>query len=382
MLLDEKIVEQIPRLIGRGAGVENNDLSFLSKLVGAMVTGAGGSIGQEVSMQLAALNPKVLVLFELNEYALYQIERRVRASGFSGKLIAILGSVTDSYLVGKVLKWYKVELVIHAAAYKHVPLVELNPLASMGNNFIGTDKLAQCAVEAGVKKFLCISTDKAVNPTNIMGASKRLAEYSCLSKNGGSTVFTVVRFGNVMWSTGSVLPLFYSQLKTTKVMTITHPEVSRYFMSVKEATQLVLQSVGMGPGVFVFDMGEPVLIETVARNLADLMQVKDYSISYIGLRPGEKLYEELTLGENLVSTSHPRIMEAREAVGDVQETVTLVSRLVEDRDIGGLRILLQKVVPGYIPMCGIVDPLWLEENVYHGLNQLDDCYKTPSPEAV
>lgn len=378
--MDETIISQIPRLIGRESGVENNDLSFLSKLGGTMVTGAGGSIGQEVSMQLAALNPEVLVLFELNEYALYQIEARVKNSGYAGKLVALLGSVADQYLVAKVLKWYRVELVIHAAAYKHVPLVEQNPIASMGNNFIGTDTLAQCAVDAGVRRFLCISTDKAVNPTNIMGASKRLAEYSCLSKNGNGTVFTVVRFGNVMWSTGSVLPLFYSQLKTTKVLTITHPEVSRYFMSVKEATQLVLQSIALGSGVFVFDMGKPVLIETVARNLAEVMGVDDYEVSYVGLRPGEKLYEELTLGENLTPTENPRILEAREVVENVAKTLCKVRKMVKNRDIGGLRILLQQVVPGYEPMCGIVDPLWLEENVYHGLAQLDDCYKTPSPE--
>lgn len=345
-----------------------------------MVTGAGGSIGSEVSLQLTALGVATIILFERSEYALYTVEQQVRLSGFKGKIVPVLGDVIDGDLVCRIMTLFKVDTVIHAAAYKHVPLVEQNPLGGVKNNFLGTDKLAQCAIKCGVYQFLCISTDKAVNPTNVMGASKRLAEWACLSKQGKGTKFTVVRFGNVMGSTGSVLPLFYRQLKTTKEVTVTHPEVTRYFMSVHEAVQLVLQALILGEGVYVLDMGKPVLIVQVAVSLAEAMNVEDYTVSYIGLRPGEKLYEELTLGDELQPTRHPRISEAGERdVRPVAGYVTTVQELLDARDVGGLRMFLQQTVPGYMPMCGIMDTLWLEENVWQVGAGMDDCFKTPSP---
>lgn len=369
----------IPKLLGvRPVALELDVSSLVQGTV--MVTGAGGSIGAEVSMQVASLNPPSLILVERSEFALYQIEMRVRESGYKGKLIPILGSITDGCLMARVMKWYAVETILHTAAYKHVPLVERNPLVGVENNFLGTNTLATCAVNCNVKTFVMVSTDKAVKPTNTMGASKRLAEWACLAKNGGQTSFTVVRFGNVMWSSGSVLPLFKAQLESTKIMTVTHEEVSRFFMSVQEAVSLVLQASVLGEGIFVLDMGSPVLIKDIAIRLAEEMGVVGHQIKYIGLRPGEKLYEELTLGEKLGKTQHSRIMSADERVhADIDGVVGKVQGMIRNRDTGGLRILLQEEVPGYIPMCGIVDALWLQEHVYHGLELLDDCYRTPVP---
>jgi len=345
-----------------------------------LITGAGGSIGSELCAQIAAEGPSVLILLEKSELALYTIDQKLQ--GASCKVVCLLGDCGDSLLLDRIFSAFKVQLVVHAAAYKHVPLVEQNPLMGVMNNFVATHVLANKSLEYGVERFVFVSTDKAVNPTNVMGASKRLAEYACLSKNGGGTVFSVVRFGNVMWSTGSVLPLFYRQLCSTKVVTITHTDVTRYFMSVQEAVGLILQALHLGEGVQVLDMGAPVRIEAIAERLALHLGVEDYCIKYVGLRPGEKLYEELTLGKSLQDTDHPNIKKAQEEVLAVADLVEGVRTMYETGDVGGLRHMLYQVVPGYSPVCGIVDELWLEENAQALAHAFDDEFKNVESVAI
>lgn len=367
------LTDLIPKMLDRPEPQVVFDVSKLG-FKSVMVTGAGGSIGTEVAIQLADLDVPTLILFELSELALYNVEQAIRSMGYTGKLVPVLGDVCNPRVLESVFRSFAVDTVIHAAAYKHVPLVERNPLGGVRNNFLGTDTLAECAVRCKVKSFLMVSTDKAVNPTNVMGASKRLAEWACLSRNGDGTVFRCVRFGNVMGSSGSVLPLFHRQLTTTRKVTVTHPDVSRFFMSVQEAVALVLQSMALPEGIYVFDMGKPVKIAPMVERMADLMGVKDYTIQFVGLRPGEKLYEELTLEEKLHLTSHPQIMQANEEVQCVKNTVFRAVQLIASGDTGGMRNLLQKMVPGYDPMCGIVDDVWLEINVLKALIKADDCF--------
>ncbi|GGY18608.1 polysaccharide biosynthesis protein [Paludibacterium paludis] len=307
-----------------------------------MVTGAGGSIGSELVRQIARCRPRLLVLFELSEYALYAIDRELAETCPDVERVALLGSVTDYDRVLQAMTAFGVETVYHAAAYKHVPMVEHNPVAGILNNAIGTDTTARAAEAAGVATFVLISTDKAVRPTNVMGATKRLAEL-CLQMRharGSGTRFVMVRFGNVLGSSGSVVPLFKRQIQQGGPVTVTHPDITRYFMTIPEAAQLVIQAGAMGEGgdVFVLDMGKPVRIADLARRMIHLsgLEVRDESsphgdieIRYSGLRPGEKLYEELLIGDSVLPTEHERIMRATEYHLDEAELTGFMAQLRE-----------------------------------------------------
>ena len=294
-----------------------------------MVTGAGGSIGSELCRQIVGLGPKRLILFEMSELALYNIERELRAyaeqHSIKIDLVGLIGNAHHKYRLRDILLAYRVQTVYHAAAYKHVPIVEQNVIEGIHNNVISTWYTAEAAHEAEVETFVLVSTDKAVNPTNVMGATKRFAEMVLqgLHRRGSKTRFCMVRFGNVLASSGSVVPLFSEQIKAGGPVTVTHPEVIRYFMTIPEAAQLVIQAGSMAEGgdVFVLDMGKPVRIEDLARRMINLMGLTvrdeqhtdgDIEISYTGLRPAEKLYEELLIGNNVTGTEHPMILRAIE----------------------------------------------------------------------
>ncbi|QUJ78056.1 polysaccharide biosynthesis protein [Sulfitobacter albidus] len=294
-----------------------------------LVSGAGGSIGSELCRQVLDCRPERLILFELSELALYQIDMELRAvaeqEGLATQIVPVLGSATDSRQVRKLLATHKVEIVLHAAAYKHVPLVEANPLTGLVNNVFGTQTMAEQAAKAGVQRFMLISSDKAVRPTNVMGASKRLAELVVqdMAKRSNQTVFSMVRFGNVLGSSGSVVPLFQEQLSRGGPLTVTDKGVERYFMTVQEAVKLVLQagSIGQGGEVFVLDMGKPVPILTLARQVIESAGYEvrdeanpdgDIAIEITGLRPGEKMSEELTISNDILGTKYPKIFAARE----------------------------------------------------------------------
>ncbi|CAH6794847.1 Polysaccharide biosynthesis protein [Vibrio chagasii] len=310
-----------------------------------MVTGAGGSIGSELCRQILAQKPKTLVLFELNEYNLYKIEQELLSTKKNLKcqtqIVAALGSVQRQNRLEKLINTYGIETLYHAAAYKHVPLVEDNVVEGIRNNVFGTLSCAQAAIVCGVKNFTLISTDKAVRPTNVMGASKRMAELvlQALAEKGTDTVFTMVRFGNVLGSSGSVVPLFKKQIKAGGPVTVTHPDIIRYFMLIPEAAQLVIQAGAMGNNgqVFVLDMGEPVKILDLAKRMVHLMGMKesinsgsdegDVEIKFTGLRPGEKLYEELLIGDNVEGTNHGKIMTAKEESLTWQEMNELLHQL-------------------------------------------------------
>lgn len=334
-------------LLGRDPVRSDNDI-VASGLRGkaVLVSGAGGSIGSELCRQILRHRPRVLVLFELSEYALYAIERELSAinilEGLEVSIHTLLGSVTHRRRCETVMRVYGIQTVYHAAAYKHVPLVEYNIIEGVQNNVFGTWHMAEAAVAAGVERFVLISTDKAVRPTNVMGASKRLAELVLqgLAQRQSDTHFSMVRFGNVLGSSGSVVPLFRDQVRDGGPVTVTHPDIIRYFMTIPEASQLVLQAGSMGRDgeVFVLDMGEPVKIADLARKIIRLMGFTeksedapdgDIEIVYTGLRPGEKLYEELLIGENPQGTIHPRIMKAREVCLPWQEVHTLLMALAE-----------------------------------------------------
>jgi FlaA1/EpsC-like NDP-sugar epimerase len=332
-----------------------------------MVTGAGGSIGSELCRQIVKSGPRELVLLDNSEYALYNIERELRdlmdASGLDIQMVALLGSVQDGRRLESVYRTFQVETVYHAAAYKHVPMVEYNVAEGVANNVFGTWHAAEAARKAGVDTFVLVSTDKAVRPTNIMGASKRFAEMILqgLAQRDTRTRFCMVRFGNVLGSSGSVVPLFREQIEAGGPVTVTHPEVTRYFMSIAEAAQLVLQAGAMGTGgdVFVLDMGEPVRIVDLARRMIRLSGYEmdhdnhvghHIDIEFIGLRPGEKLYEELLLGSNVAGTGHPMIMRAEEeclSYGQIHGYVTDLVRYCDDMDCAGITSVLRKAVSGF-----------------------------------
>ncbi|WP_280545702.1 nucleoside-diphosphate sugar epimerase/dehydratase [Halomonas sp. 11-S5] len=335
--LDQLREVELEDLLGRDPVPPRDELidaSIRDRVV--MVTGAGGSIGSEMCRQVMRGGPRALVLYEISEYGLYSIDQELetlkREMGASFPILPLLGSVCDRTRVEATLGRYGVNTIYHAAAYKHVPIVENNVLEGVRNNIHGTRVVAESAAKFGVERCVLISTDKAVRPTNVMGATKRMAELVLQDlatrhgqKEGHRTIFSMVRFGNVLGSSGSVVPLFRRQIAKGGPVTVTHPEITRYFMTIPEAALLVIQAGSMAQGgdVFVLDMGEPVRIFDLARRMIQLtgLEVKDEAnpdgdieITFAGLRPGEKLFEELLIGDNVVGTSHPKIMRAREEV--------------------------------------------------------------------
>jgi FlaA1/EpsC-like NDP-sugar epimerase len=323
-----------------------------------MVTGAGGSIGSELCRQVARFEPRLLVMFELNEYALYSIEQEFTASHPGVATACAIGDIKDARRVDEIMRAYKPSVVFHAAAYKHVPLMEnSNAWQAVQNNVAGTLALARSAIDHGVEKLVFISTDKAVNPTSVMGASKRLAEMACQSLQKSTRMrFITVRFGNVLGSTGSVIPKFREQIQAGGPVTVTHPEITRYFMSIPEAVQLVMQAGLMGTGgeIFVLDMGEPVRIVELARELIKLsgFSEEDIRIVYTGLRPGEKLYEEpLAADESTLPTPHPKlkIAQAREENGDWLERLSAWLARPDPAEGGEVRRSLRQWIPEYRP---------------------------------
>ncbi len=335
-----------------------------------LVTGAGGSIGSELCRQIVLEQPVRLVLLDHNEFGLYTVHQELmglcRARGLNVDIVAVLGSVSNRRRLQEVLREHRPTWVYHAAAYKHVPIVESNPSEGVANNVFGTLNVATVALEAGVANFVLVSTDKAVRPTNIMGASKRLAEMvlQALAARADSkgTRFSMVRFGNVLGSSGSVVPLFRAQLANGGPLTVTHPDVTRYFMTIPEAAQLVLLAGTMAQGgeVFVLDMGQPVKIMDLARRMVDLSGLRvrdeanpegDIAIEISGLRPGEKLYEELLIGDNPTPSAHPRIMKAREEFLPWEELQTQLDDLreaIENGRADSLKQVLKACVHGYV----------------------------------
>ncbi|MBC3924655.1 polysaccharide biosynthesis protein [Pseudomonas lurida] len=380
----------IADLLGRDAvPAQEGLLKHCIKGMNVLVTGAGGSIGSELCRQIIQLKPTVLLLFEHSEFNLYtifsELEQRIKRESLPIKLLPILGSVRNQDKLYDIFKSWSIDTVYHAAAYKHVPMVEHNIAEGVINNVNGTLHTAQAALSAGVSNFVLISTDKAVRPTNVMGSTKRLAELvlQALSRekapvlygNGDSistinkTRFTMVRFGNVLGSSGSVIPLFHKQIKSGGPVTVTHPKITRYFMTIPEAAQLVIQagSMGVGGDVFVLDMGEPVKIAELANKMIHLsgMSVRsdsnphgDVAIEFTGLRPGEKLYEELLIGENVAATDHPMIMSATEDYipwDHLKEKLEQLNAAVLADDYSRVRQLLRESVSGYSPDGEIVD---------------------------
>ncbi|RYY02267.1 MAG: polysaccharide biosynthesis protein [Gammaproteobacteria bacterium] len=373
----------IEDLLGRDAVKANPKLlhACISDKV-VMVTGAGGSIGSELCRQIIRQSPKSLILFELNEFSLYSIEKELRQELASlGKsdvqLVALMGSVQREDRMETIMSTFGVQTVYHAAAYKHVPLVEHNIVEGVVNNVFGTWYCAEAAIKAGVESFVLISTDKAVRPTNIMGASKRMAELVLqgLAKRQQKTRFTMVRFGNVLGSSGSVVPLFREQIKGGGPITVTHPDIIRYFMTIPEAAELVIQAGSMGTGgdVFVLDMGDPVKIVDLAKRMIHLsgFEVKDeknpngdIEIEYTGLRPGEKLYEELLIGDNVSGTEHSRIMRAEEQYLSWPETALLLAKIDESchsYKCDVVKELLINAPTGYTSSEQMRDAVWIKK---------------------
>ena len=323
-----------------------------------LVTGAGGSIGSELCRQLARFGPAKLVLFEQSEFALYTLEQWFSVHMPDIALVSLAGDVKDMARLAEVFEAHGPQVVFHAAAYKHVPLMEVgNAWQAVRNNVLGTMLVAECASRFGAERFVLISTDKAVNPTNVMGATKRLAEMVCeaLQRQEGATQFEMVRFGNVLGSTGSVIPKFQEQIARGGPVTVTHPEITRYFMSIPEAAQLVLQAAAMGQGgeIFVLDMGEPVRIVDLAHKMIQLSGYAEdeIRIEFSGLRPGEKLYEELLAdAEETRETPHPKLRIARARAVDADFLVNLRPWFAEaSQSDDQVREILVRWVPEYTP---------------------------------
>ena len=354
---------QIEDLLGRDPVVPDDDL--LARNVRGrtvLVTGAGGSIGSELARQIVTIGAARLILFELSEYALYRIERELRAAYADQpcEIFAVLGSVCDSAKLDILFDDFAIDTVFHAAAYKHVPLIEANPLQGIANNVIGTFELAQAAARAEVSDFILISTDKAVRPTNVMGATKRAAEQviQAFAEHSAKTRFSMVRFGNVLGSSGSVVPLFDRQIRDGGPITLTHGDITRYFMTIPEAANLVIQAGGMASGgeVFVLDMGKPVRIADLARTMVQLSGLTvrdkdqpdgDIEIVEIGLRPGEKLYEELLIGNDPSRTKHESIMVANEAFKPWSELLPVITELAVCLKAAESLDILHRLVPEF-----------------------------------
>lgn len=368
-LLGRDIVPPNPELLGACISGQS-----------VMVTGAGGSIGSELCRQIINISPARLILLDSFEYGLYEVENELREklrgieNGQNIEIIALLGSVCNRNQMENAIKSFEVDTVYHVAAYKQVPMVEKNIIEGAQNNIFGTVVSAQAAEKHGVQNFVLISTDKAVRPTNFMGATKRFAEQvlQAIAKRESATKFSMVRFGNVLGSSGSVVPLFRKQISAGGPVTVTHPEVTRYFMTVQEAAQLVIQAGSMASGgdVFVLDMHEPIRIVDLAKKMVHLMgyDIKDensyrgdIAIEYTGLRPGEKLYEELLIGESVTGTEHPKIMRAEEDTlswESLEALLTRLERACQQIDLEEIRQVLIEAVDGFEPKEEVSDPLW------------------------
>lgn len=381
-------------LLGRDPVVPKDEL-FKSCIYGktVLVTGAGGSIGSELCRQIIKASPSTLILYEVSEFALYSVERElseaISLSDSPTLLVPVLGSVCNEKRILDLFRRFKVHTIYHAAAYKHVPIVEHNIFEGIRNNTFGTRTVAELAKQFSVNHFVLISTDKAVRPTNVMGATKRLAELVIqdLAVECTTTVFSMVRFGNVLGSSGSVVPLFRKQIQTGGPLTVTHPEITRFFMTIPEAAQLVIQAGAMAQGgdVFVLDMGQPVKIVDLAKRMIHLSgyEVKDkqhpdgdIEVIYTGLRPGEKLYEELLIGNNVSGTEHSKIMRANEELIESRQLQKYLQQLVQhelNNDCAAAREVLQQAVIGFKPSSALTDLLMpqahtagLEENTQSG----------------
>lgn len=371
-------------LLGRDPVEPDNELltaNVENKVV--LVTGAAGSIGSELCRQIIRVKPSAVILYEQNEHGLFQIENELRelvqqmypkSPELLNNITPILASVTNQSRLQLVCSTFGVQTIYHAAAYKHVPMVEKNPLEAISNNILGTFRSANAAINSNVETFVLISTDKAVRPTNTMGASKRFAELilqGLAKRNDCNTRFTMVRFGNVLGSSGSVVPLFREQIRNGGPVTVTDPGITRYFMTIPEAAQLVIQAGAMGQGgdVFVLDMGEPVKILDMAKRMIHLSGLEiideynpngDIEITYMGLRPGEKLYEELLIGDNVRPTQHRLIMTADEERLSWQKIETYLesfAKVIEKNDADKSRNLLMEAVPDFAPQCEVADLL-------------------------
>jgi FlaA1/EpsC-like NDP-sugar epimerase len=401
----------IEDLLGREPVVPN-PLMLAKNITGkvVLVTGAGGSIGSELCRQIIKVQPTCLLLVELSEFALYEIHRELEAAvhemaelktqaaidsiaAVVPTLVPLLANVRDAHRMAEILRTWRPSTVYHAAAYKHVPLVEHNPSEGVKNNVQGTRVIAVQSALHGVSDFVLISTDKAVRPTNIMGTTKRLAEMVLqakaaaqvikLGEQGGKTRFSMVRFGNVLGSSGSVVPLFRKQIAEGGPITLTDERMTRYFMTISEAAQLVIQAAAMANGgdVFVLDMGQPVKILNLATRMVELSGLTvldsnnptgDIEIQVTGLRPGEKLYEELLIGDNPLPTRHPRIMKAHEEFlpwDELESKLNILNLALESNNVPVIRTLLKELVPGYQPEGDVVDWVWME-------NEKASAYRT------
>jgi len=382
----------IEDLLGRDTVEPRRDLlekNIHGKTV--LVTGAGGSIGGELCRQIMKIGPATLLLVEQSEFALYEIQAELTkiCEGRDIRIVPVLASVRDGERFRQILEAWRPETIYHTAAYKHVPLVEYNPAEGIRNNVMGTVTAALAARDAGVSDFVLISTDKAVRPTNIMGASKRLAEMALQAlaaeraENGTATTFTIVRFGNVLGSSGSVVPLFRQQVREGGPVTLTHPDITRYFMTIPEASQLVIQAGAMSEGgdLFILDMGEPVKILDLAHRIIELSGFTvrddenphgDIELEITGLRPGEKLYEELLIGDNPMATQHPRIMKAREDFlpwSEFQRRLSMLESILDQNDILAARSFLETMVSGYVPNGEVVDLVYVENSTHAAAGQ-------------
>ena len=374
--IDDLLQVSIKDLLGRKS-VEPNEMLLGKNITNktVLVTGAGGSIGSELCRQIIFLKPKILILFELNELALYSIDKELsKLNAGLIKIYPILGNVNNKLRLDNMFKRFEVDTVYHAAAYKHVPMVEFNNTEGIDNNIFGTLNCALSAIESGVKNFVLISTDKAVRPTNTMGATKRVAELilQAFSTTQNTTTFCMVRFGNVLGSSGSVIPLFKKQIVEGGPVTVTDKNIIRYFMTVTEAVELTIQAGAMGTGgdVFVLDMGQPVKIKELAEKLIRLSGLKvkdenfpegDIEIKYTGLRAGEKLYEELLIGDNVSKTENPLIMRAKEDKFEWVDLKSLLDKLSvsnKKSDHNSTREILKKIVSGFSPEGTIKDILY------------------------
>ena len=374
---------ELEDLLGRDA-VAPNPLLMSKNVAGkvVLVTGAGGSIGSELCRQILAIGPAKLLLIEMSEFALYTVHQELQKhledrEEDASIIVPLLASVTDEVRMDRIIGTWQPDTIYHAAAYKHVPMVEHNPTEGVRNNVFGTLVTALAAAKHGVPDFVLISTDKAVRPTNVMGTSKRVAEMvlQSLAERGGRTRFSMVRFGNVLGSSGSVVPLFRSQIHAGGPITITHRDITRYFMTIPEAAQLVIQAGAMSSGgeVYVLDMGEPVKIIDLARTMVHLsgLTVKsdaephgDIAIEEIGLRPGEKLYEELLIGNDPIATRHPRVMKASEPTihwDQFQIKLDILATHIAENDTEAVRKIIRELVPEFMPERQLVDWIFLEE---------------------